>query len=1022
MSAANQACQPYLGARVIRGPDWKWDNQDGGEGHVGTLHKYESSETVFVLWDHGTNANYRFGSAHDLRILDSAPAGIKHAGVTCDGCNETPLHGIRWKCAECDDYDLCSMCYHGDKHNLQHKFLRMELNSETRTLVGPRSNCRKIAAFGLFKGARVTRGADWEYGSQDGILFIRGGEITEIKEWQNSIPRSAARVAWDIGRGNIYRIGFEGKVDIKAINKAKGYSFYRDHLPVLSKVARSTNLAIGDRVKIELDEMAVHLLQLGHGGWNDGMKETLSNTGKIVGFDRDNDVSVVYPSGNRWILNPAVLTRVNATTINGSSFGVGDTVRISSDLERVIELQKGHGEWINAMAPTLGKVGEVKRVLPTNDLKVEVAGKIWTFNSECVSKVDTTVDDVAEQFSDMLLKLFAPGLSTNPTREMIQAAEKDNVQKIRMLLSNGKVKINDSVNGVTAILAASFNGSVQVVKFLIQNGVDLESKDKDGDRAVHNAAHGNEAEVLKLLAQAGADINAKNDKNQSALHIAVNKGYTRIVSCLLASKARPSIQDSFGDTPLHDAITKEEDEIIQLLLQFKADISVKNNKGFNCLHHAALKGSVSAITALLAINSHPWIINEKKEDGFTALHLASLNKHQKVAEMLITQGKADINAQNNKLQTSLHIAVVGQNLQMVQLLVEEGASLDLKDEDGDTPMHEAIRHHTLFQLKQLQDSTNIAMALLGLGNAISDPKTSFSIACFLASHGTDLTVRNNENQTPLDLCLDQSLSEAISNWHVPRPRDSVASQEVVSSRTSGSARTMSPTGSPGTEGATGRAANVEVTGSGNTRGATANTSARENSGGAAAVQEVDTSCIICSDNPRDTLFIPCYHIAVCALCSPRVKKCLICKAHVESTIQLEECFVCSDKKPNVLFKPCNHICVCSDCAKVMKKCAQCRKPIEETVSYADLCGANYSRNIEISNVAANDSNVASGQVNQLTQELTAMKEQMMCPICMDNRRNMVFLCGHGTCKDCGNRIRECPMCRKAIEKRVLLFQ
>ena len=50
-------------------------------------------------------------------------------------------------------------------------------------------------------------------------------------------------------------------------------------------------------------------------------------------------------------MNPAVLTRVDAQTTNGSSFGVGDTVRISSDLERVIELQKGHGEWINAMAP-----------------------------------------------------------------------------------------------------------------------------------------------------------------------------------------------------------------------------------------------------------------------------------------------------------------------------------------------------------------------------------------------------------------------------------------------------------------------------------------------------------------------------------------------------------------------------------------------------------------------------------------------------------------------------------------------
>ena len=26
-----------VGARVIRGIDWKWGKQDGGEGHVGTV-------------------------------------------------------------------------------------------------------------------------------------------------------------------------------------------------------------------------------------------------------------------------------------------------------------------------------------------------------------------------------------------------------------------------------------------------------------------------------------------------------------------------------------------------------------------------------------------------------------------------------------------------------------------------------------------------------------------------------------------------------------------------------------------------------------------------------------------------------------------------------------------------------------------------------------------------------------------------------------------------------------------------
>ena len=39
----------------------------------------------------------------------------------------------------------------------------------------------------------------------------------------------------------------------------------------------------------------------------------------------------------------------------------------------------------------------------------------------------------------------------------------------------------------------------------------------------------------------------------------------------------------------------------------------------------------------------------------------------------------------------------------VQLLVREGSNLNIPDKDGDTPLHEALRHHTLSQLRQLQD-------------------------------------------------------------------------------------------------------------------------------------------------------------------------------------------------------------------------------------------------------------------------------------------------------------------------------
>lgn len=47
--------------------------------------------------------------------------------------------------------------------------------------------------------------------------------------------------------------------------------------------------------------------------------------------------------------------------------------------------------------------------------------------------------------------------------------------------------------------------------------------------------------------------------------------------------------------------------------------------------------------------------------------------------------------------------------------------------------------------------------------------------------------------------------------------------------------------------------------------------------------------------------------------------------------------------------------------------------------------------------------------------------QTMCPVCLDRLKNMIFLCGHGTCQMCGDRMNECPICRKAVEKRILLY-
>ena len=50
-------------------------------------------------------------------------------------------------------------------------------------------------------------------------------------------------------------------------------------------------------------------------------------------------------------------------------------------------------------------------------------------------------------------------------------------------------------------------------------------------------------------------------------------------------------------------------------------------------------------------------------------------------------------------------------------------------------------------------------------------------------------------------------------------------------------------------------------------------------------------CMVCCEMPSDTLFLPCYHLAICSLCSPRIKKCLICRSDVTSKITVKICII-----------------------------------------------------------------------------------------------------------------------------------
>ncbi|XP_062596391.1 uncharacterized protein LOC134257806 isoform X2 [Saccostrea cucullata] len=61
-----------VGCLVTRGPDWKWGDQDGGEGNVGTVYRIKKDAVVLVKWQNGNRSNYRYGydNRYDVTLCD----------------------------------------------------------------------------------------------------------------------------------------------------------------------------------------------------------------------------------------------------------------------------------------------------------------------------------------------------------------------------------------------------------------------------------------------------------------------------------------------------------------------------------------------------------------------------------------------------------------------------------------------------------------------------------------------------------------------------------------------------------------------------------------------------------------------------------------------------------------------------------------------------------------------------------------------------------------------------------------
>jgi cytohesin len=135
--------------------------------------------------------------------------------------------------------------------------------------------------------------------------------------------------------------------------------------------------------------------------------------------------------------------------------------------------------------------------------------------------------------------------------------------------------------------------------------------------------------------------------------------------------------------------------ILCLLLALVGSLSAQGAE----IHKAVFKGKLNRVVALL--KDHPEQVESKDNLGRTPLQVAVIHNKPEIAELLLANG-ADVNARDLDQQTPLLEALaVYKHDKLVRLLLANGADVNLSDRWGMTPLIYAVKQGQIDDAKIL---------------------------------------------------------------------------------------------------------------------------------------------------------------------------------------------------------------------------------------------------------------------------------------------------------------------------------
>lgn len=230
--------------------------------------------------------------------------------------------------------------------------------------------------------------------------------------------------------------------------------------------------------------------------------------------------------------------------------------------------------------------------------------------------------------------------------------------------------------------------------------------------------------------QAMSDSRISSEKGVTGLHLATYLNAASSVNLLLSKSNGINAKTQSGKTAMHWAIDYDRVDILKALIQKGADINATDKNGRTVLHRAVACGKVN------------------------------------LAKILVKAKQINLNALDFQNYTPLRTAAHHGNGSTVRLLVEHGADLDIRDDQGWAALRDAAlrEHHLIVKYLIKQGANCQVQATEGHYWSVlcwAATQGHISVVRLLIEKGANLNVTTDEGKSALRCAMEYGYGKVV---------------------------------------------------------------------------------------------------------------------------------------------------------------------------------------------------------------------------------------------------------------------